>query len=674
MVCFCTFCTNDTISSDTLSIEIKEEVVVSAFSNMQISGLRTGKIVLNPEALSCLPSIQGTTDLLKLLELTPSVQNPGDASSNLYVRGGDIGQNLLLYAGAPLYTSGHLFGFFPMFNAEHTASLEMTVSDIHARYGGRLSSAIEMRTKTYIPEKTSIRGNIGLLASQATLAVPLGKNFGLYLSGRQTYINLIVQPLITKIINKGETDKMNAPDYYFGDANLTLTGNLSENDRITFDAFLSNDYLNMVDESLLLDGTLKWKNALFSALWNHRQGDNTLIQQIYTSHYRNDLDTRQTEMQMLLESGICDYGYKNRVFFNIGDILLETGLQYAFHSVQPHNWTISNAGYIYNQNPLSKQTAHDAAAYVSASLNLLPQLDASSGVRYSIFYNNTLFADIEPRVALSYHVSENSMLTASYCRQNQYLNLLSPTSIGLPLDFWVSASTEMPPQSGNNFSVTYYKSMFNNNLELSSSLFFRTMNNLNEYVQTITTGEIQTFSGELYVGRGKAYGLEIMLKKNTGKFTGWLSYALGRSERQFPQINEGRIFPARFDRRHNLSVVASYTKNEKWSFSAVFAYSTGNAYTLPSSWYFIGNMPVKEYAAYNGARMPAYNRMDISANYSFNRDNGLSFSIYNVFAINNPVYIFMNVEHKKETGQLFIKTRHKQLSTITPSLSWRFKF
>jgi hypothetical protein len=190
----------------------------------------------------------------------------------------------------------------------------------------------------------------------------------------------------------------------------------------------------------------------------------------------------------------------------------------------------------------------------------------------------------------------------------------------------------------------------------------------------ITGGQIDAYSDDILTGNGRAYGLEIILKKNYGKLTGWVSYTLGRSERTFDAINQGKTFPARFDRRHDLSLAASYTFNEKWEASFVYVYATGNAYTLPSSWYFINNMPVKEYGDYNSARMPAYNRTDLSLNYWYRKGNGFNFSIYNLFMINNPVYIFMNVKQNEDTGNIQVSVKQKKLYTIVPSVSWRFKF
>ncbi|MDR1682437.1 MAG: TonB-dependent receptor, partial [Candidatus Symbiothrix sp.] len=322
----------------------------------------------------------------------------------------------------------------------------------------------------------------------------------------------------------------------------------------------------------------------------------------------------------------------------------------------------------------ASETAHQTGIYVESPFKLSSQLMLYLGLRGNFFFREKGFFDLEPRLSLHYQLNETSALHGSYNRQHQYLHLLSPTSMGLPLDFYVSASRSLPPQSGHLFSVGYFKSFWENDWEISADIYYRNMNHVTEYVQTITSGKKATYLEQTYSGKGRAYGLELIVKKNFGAWNGWISYTLGRSERQFPQINRGQPFPARFDRLHDLSLTSSYRFNEKWEASLVYIYATGNAFTLPSSWYFINNTPVKEYAAYNSARMPAYNRMDLSVQYWYKKDNGIIFSIYNVFMVNNPLYIFLNVERDDDTGKMEIEVRHNKLFTVMPSVSWRFRF
>ena len=665
---------NDSISSDSALYITGKEIVITKPQSKKMTGLSVGKITFNPIAVSTLPSLLGNTDLLKLLELTPGVQNSGDANTNLYVKGGDSGQNLLLYNNVPLYTPGHLLGFFSLFNSDPISSLELNKTGINARYGGRLSSIIDVTTKNNVPEKTSIKGNVGLLSSQATLELPLENKFGLSISGRKTYLELLMQPILNATVNNNAKNKVEDLDYNFYDTNITLVGLLSDKDKITVDAFFSRDNFNISETDLLLNGKLNWKSALFSTKWDKRMKENLFSQQIYAVSYDNELLTSQAEMNINMMSKVQDVGYKNKYLFTVHDLPFEVGLQYAFHEITPQTYDIINAEQKYSlENPHILQ-AHDAGLYTSSNFSLTPQLSADLGLRYNLFVQDKTFQSIEPRVLLRYQLNETTVFRAVYNRQNQYLNLLSPSSVGIPLDFWITASNKIPPQSGNDYSLGYFQSFHNDAFELSGEIYYRTINNVNEYSQNFISGQNNSYIDNVFVGTGRAYGVGILLKKNFGKFTGWGSYALGRSERTFDEINEGKPFPAQFDRRHDLSLVATYAFNEKWDASIVYAYATGNTYTLPSSWYFINNTPVKEYGKYNGSRMPDYNRTDLSVNYWFKKDNGLSFSVYNAFIVNNPIYIFMNIIQEEETGITKVEIKQKRLYSIIPSISWRFKF
>jgi hypothetical protein len=665
---------NDSISPADSTIYISgNEVIITQSQKKKITGLSVGKIAFDPSAVSNLPSLFGNTDLLKLLELTPGVQNSGDANTNLYIRGGDPGHNLLLYNDVPLYTPGHLLGFFPFFTADHLASLELHKTGIPARYGGRLNSVVDVTAKKTLPEKPSIKGNAGLLSSQATIQLPLGKKFGLYVSGRKTYIELLMQPLLNVTINNNAKNKVEGLDYNFYDANITLTGDISEKDKITIDAFLGKDNFHISDNDLLLNGNLYWRNNLLSAEWDTRIRGNPFSQQVYWSFYDNKLMTNQAEMNMDITAEIQDWGYKNSYLFSIQDIPVETGLQYARHAIQPQTYTIVNAGQNYRQEAPTAITAHDAGLYMNAHFPLTSRLNIHGGLRSNVFVHEKTFFSLEPRILLQYRLNETALLHAAYNRQNQYMNKLTPSTVGIPLDFWIAASGKIAPQSGNEFSAGYFQSFRQDDFELSGEIFYHTMNQVNEYFQTFMDGQANNTLSVLF-GTGRAYGLEILFKKNYGKLTGWLSYTLARSERTFDEINQGRKFPAQFDRRHDLSIVTAYPFSEKWDASLVYVYATGNAYTLPSSWYFINRAPVKEYGDYNTARMPAYNRMDLSVNYWYKKDNGINFSVYNVFWVNNPVYIFMNVKQDEETGIIQVEVKQKRLYTFIPSISWRFKF
>ena len=671
------------ISQDT--IEIKE-VVVSQKKAATLTGMSQGKIVLKPTALSSLPSILGNLDMLGILKLTPGVQNAGDSNTNMYIRGGEPGQNLLLYNNAPVYTPGHLLGVFPLFNADHLSSLELHASSINPRFGGRLSSAMEVKSKSVIPKKPGVKGSVGLISSQATVEMPLGEKFAAYLSGRKTYLSSVSSlPGINDIFNgnRGRKNRANNNElkienigYDFHDINVTLIGNLSEQHRLTFDMLTGKDNLDISEPNILLNGYLEWGNLCSSIAWDYRPAeDKKLHQSIFFSDYSNLLHTSQAALQMDIKSRTRSMGYNALYSFPIQDADAQIGMQYSHLAANPQLQQTQNIGILFSPNPDTLHRADNMAVFASIQRELLPQLHADIGIRYVVFFSGSAsYQAVEPRMSLRYQLAENNYLRASFNRHNQYMHLLSSSQIGIPCDFWAIASDDIPPQSGNTFSTGYYRIFAGTGYELSADIYYRSMNNLSEYDYNVTNIESKTFAQSVLSGKGKAYGLELMLKKNWGKLTGWLSYTLSRSERQFDGINEGRVFSARYDRRHDFSAVAAYTFNSRWDVSLVQVFSSGGAYTLPSSWYFMGNTPIRQYGEYNGARMPNYSRTDVSVNYWFRKDNGLNLSVFNSFMVRNPIYIFLSINHDKEEGKITMNTKNKLLSTIIPSISWRFNY
>ncbi len=670
---------NVSISKDTITLK---EITIEQDRQTKITGVLTGKITLHVEGVKNLPSIMGNTDLLKMLQLTPGVQTSGDGNSNLYIRGGDTGLNLLLYNENTIYSPGHILTFFPLFNVDHLSSLELIKSGVNAQYGGFLSSAISVKSKEDLPSKLSMKGNVGLLSSQTTIDLPLGEKFGAYISGRKTYLELLLKPLLKATVNKNTKDDINDMGYDFFDTNVTLIGKLSQQNKLVINAFISSDNLTISDEEIALDGYLKWKNTSLSAKLETLLGQSSQITQYFKySKYKNKLQTGQAEMYIDLLSSVEDIGYKNKIGYQIAGIPFESGIEYTFHNVLPQDTKTHNVGMEYQRETMGRSNAHDMALYTSAILRMLPKLYLEPGLRYNI-YNSTIkksdktktFQSIDFRLAGRYELNRNTFIRASYSHNNQYMNKLTPSSLGLPTDFWITSSSDIKPQRGDEISLGGYKSILDGAFELSSDIYFRKMKNLTEFNQNFLDNEDVPFTDKILYGKGYAYGVEIMLKKNIGKFTGWLSYTLGKSNRKFEDINNGKTFPSRYDRTHDLSIVAAYTFNQRWDASIVYVYATGNAYTQPSSWYFINNIPIKEYGDYNGTRMPNYNRTDISINYWFKKDNGLNFSIYNMFMVNNPVYVFLLVNQNKKTGKVQLETKRKQLFSIVPSISWKYKF
>lgn len=662
-------------------VSVLDEVVVNKKKNA-VRFLSGGKLSFNLKESISIPTILGTTDIIKLLQLTPGVQNSGDANGYLYVRGGDPGHNSIIYAGTPIYGMSHLAGIFPFYNVDHIEEVEFDKSSSNAKFGGRLSSTISLIPNKKVPKKFAVHGNVGLLASQITFSVPLSSQSGLYVSGRKTYIDEIVSPILDSKKRNVASEEPQLK-YQFSDCNLTFISKIAEKHLFTVNAFISGDKLGVNDPKTNLNADLKWGNTAISSDWTYKISENKSIKNtFYFSHYANELILLQGAVKMDISSYIQDLGYKNLMHYYIKKIPFETGLDFIMHDLQPQKISVSNIGIEDIDKKATAIRAKTVSVFANAKPKLLHHLFAEFGLRLNYFSSglkSNSFLNFEPRILFNYLPEKDFSFFASYTRQNQYLNLITTSSVGIPSDFWIGSSDGIPSQSSNEFSIGYNQSL-TKKINSSLSSYYRKMNNLIEYPYGVTQfNEITTFKNDMLVGEGESYGLEWMLKKDSGKFKGWLSYTLSWSNRQFDELNNGNLYYAKYDRRHNLSFVGTFDLNRKWSFGLTQIFSSGNRFTIPTSWYFINNNPVKEYNKFNNAQLPNYIRTDVSVNYFFiktlKKESTLNFSIYNTFNIENPIYVLINVfSDKDNNNNLTVNTDKKILYRILPSLSWRFKF
>ena len=672
----------DTILSIVLEKDISflKEVVVSNSKKNSIISLSAGKLSFNLKELALVPTVLGTTDIIKILQLTPGVQNSGDANGYLYVRGGDPGHNLMLYGNVPIYGMSHLAGILPFYNADHIQEIQFDKSNLDAKHGGRLSSTVFVNPIKQVPEKFSVQGNVGLLASQVTLSIPINDQTGLYVSGRKTYFDEL-NSLFSD--SKKENKEEQELKYGFSDCNFTYISKIAKKHLFTIDAFISNDKLDVIDSKSDFNSKLKWGNFAVSSDWSYQLSEETKLKNsIYFTSYYNKLDLLQGAVQMNISSDIQNIGYVNSIRYFVKKIPFETGLEYVLHKIQPQKITILNLGI----DDIDKQAvsikSNNLAIFTSAKPKLWDNVFAELGLRLNYYTSgstNSTYLHLEPRMAFIYNPKKEFSFFASYTRQNQYLNLITASSVGLPVDFWIGSSEGIPSQSSNEFSVGYNQNI-RKQFKSSLSSYYRKMKHLVEYPYGVTQfNEITTLKNDILIGDGESYGLEWMLKKDSGKFKGWLSYTLSWSTRQFDELNNGNVYFAKYDRRHNISLVGTFDFNAKWSFGLTQIFSSGNRFTMPTSWYFMNNIPVKEYNEYNNAQLPNYIRTDVSVNYFFiknvKKESVLNFSVFNTFNVENPIYVAMKVFSDKEhNNDLTLHTDKKILYRILPSISWRFKF
>jgi hypothetical protein len=659
-------------------LELKEVVVKNEIKR-PLTVSSGGKLSFSPQKIGNIPSLSGTPDIIKLLQLTPGVQNSGDANGYLYVRGGEPGHNLMLYADAPVYGMAHLLGVFPFYNADHIAEVQFDRTNSNSKYGGRLSSTVAVSPYRLVPKEFSVQGILGLLSSQITMSVPISNKMGFSISGRKTYIDEIVGALFKP--DKGNPKK-EAEDfkYRFSDGNLTFITEFSKKNILTIDAFLSGDKFGVNDPKSSLNADLKWSNMVVTPTWRCLLSEtSTMKNSFYFTRYENNLLMNQSAVQMEISSYIQDFGYSNSIQYSVKNIPFESGLEYTFHDVLPQKIDVDNLSTIVNDKQAAKIKANNVAVFANAKPKFSDKLSAELGLRLNYYTSDsktTSFLHFEPRIMLNYFSKKDLSFFASYTRQNQYVNLITASSVGMPTDFWVAASDGIPSQSSNNYSVGCNK-IISKQVSTSLNGYYRSMKNLIEYPYGLTQfNETTSLKNDILIGNGEAYGLEWMLKKDSGKFNGWISYTLSWSSRQFDELNNGEVFYSKYDRRHNLAVVGTYDFNEKWNIGLTQLFSSGNRFTMPTSWYFMNNTPVREFGSYNNAQMPNYIRTDLSVNYSFfktpKKESTLNFSVFNTFNIDNPIYVVLRVA--VDGKKINIDADEKKMYSILPSISWRFKF
>lgn len=665
-----------------------------------ITGTMEGRLELQMEALRTLPQFLGTADLVRTMQLMPGVQTAGEINSGIYIRGGEPGHNLLLLNGAPVYNAMHLMGFFSVFNSGHFSQSTLLKSYVGPEYGGRLGGVLSVDTKDSLVRKASVEGSIGLISSQATVSLPLTKQSSLYLSGRKTYL----EPILNLV--NSSNDGMSL-DYKFQDYNLTYVWQPSTQDKVVVTGYFGGDKLSLEENLYQADSKVEWHNIASSARWIHQfRGGGKLEQTAFFASYRSRIAVDQNEIKIAFPSQIMDFGYKGGYCFNLPGIAWHIGADYICHLTDPQYPDIKNMFGMNSTTPVQRYKTHETGVFVNCRTDLAHWLTADIGLRYSSLFHIGQYEEkkydaignevesivyrkgelvkyhdgLEPRVSLDCMVGANRKIILSYGLHRQYMSEVAVSGIGFPTDFWVPASKNIRPQSAHVFSAGYYSSILSDAYEYSLEGYYRQLDNQLEFDGEMLdmVNRVYNMEDHLLSGNGKTYGLELLIKKNKGKLTGWVSYTLGWSRRKFPAINNGNAFPAKHDRRHDLSVVGNYRINNKWDCSAVFVYATGNAFTMPVAFYLIGENAVNEYGPHNGARMPAYHRMDLSVNYWFKRtldkESGLNLSLYNAYARKNPVFLGVKVDADKENKTVRFKKKARYLYTLIPSISYTFKF
>ncbi|MBV9986946.1 MAG: TonB-dependent receptor [Chitinophagaceae bacterium] len=680
---------------------ISDVTVVGRKRDNNVKNAQMGKFELSVNTAKALPAFLGEVDVLKTLQLLPGVRNAGEGNAGFYVRGGGPDQNLIMLDDAVVYNTGHLFGFFSIFNSDAIKNVTLIKGGMPAQYGGRLSSVVDIAMKEGNQNKTQLDAGIGLIASRFSIQGPLKKNRASYMiSARRTYVDALVKPFIKK------TSEYYGSGYYFYDLNAKMNYRFSENDRLYLSGYFGRDKFNFNNAKRSFSTEIPWGNSTATLRWNHifnkKLFANTTV--VYND-YRFSLEGRQNNFRLNLSSGIRDLNAKTDVdFYPSPEHKLKFGAQYTFHTFLPNVLSGNQDSVVFTPNNSTKKYANEYALYLQDDWELTAKWKLNLGIRYSVFQQvgkytaysrdangNKLdsavygsghtvkaYGGLEPRATLRYAFDDNRSLKAAITRNLQYIHLVTNAGTTLPTDLWVPSTLRVKPQISWQYALGYFQNFRDGMFETSVEAYYKTMESQIEYREGYTPS-LKDPEEEFVFGRGWSYGAEFFINKVKGRLTGWIGYTLSWTWRQFPDLNDGLRYPSRYDRRNDLSVVASYELNQKWKLSSIFIYGTGNATSLPERFYFVSGVLTQEYSRINAYRMPSYHRLDLSATYSpqpkkpRKLTGSWVFSVYNVYSRLNPYFIYYDQEGTASAGTLKVTAKQVSLFPVIPSVTWNIR-
>ncbi len=700
------------IELNSADVELQEVVISDERPENNVQDVKMSREELKIEKVKSLPALFGEVDILKTIQLLPGIQTAGEGTTGLFVRGGSADQNLVLLDEATVYNPSHFLGFFSVFNPDAIKNLEIYKGGIPARYGGRLASILDIQMKEGNNKRLGISGGIGSISSRLTVEGPLKKNESSFiLSGRRTYADLFLK------LSSDEDISNNT--LYFYDFNAKANYKFNDQNKLFISGYFGRDRFGVADQF-----GLNWGNATATVRWNHLFSERLFLNTslIYSNFdYGFDIDTEVAAFTW--NSNLKEYNLKlDFNFFPNPENTLDFGYQATLHKFEPAK-IIPGEGTNFEQLLLDDKYALEQAVYIGNNQQINDRISLEYGLRYSLFQqigpgivyeyepgtpysdetitntvefesleNIKFYHGLEPRLGARYLLTSNSSIKASYNRMRQYLQIASNATAGLPIDRWIPADRYVKPLIGDQVALGYFRNLNQNMIEASVELYYKWMDHIIDFKSgsdILLNNNIET---EISEGKGWAYGAEFMLKKNTGRATGWISYTLSRTRRQVEDINGGLPYNARHDRTHDLALVGSYQVSPRLSISGNWVYSTGTAVSFPAGRYQLNGQSIPYYDPLkrNAYRMPDYHRMDLSVildgkNKKKKRwQSNWSFSVYNVYARKNAFSITFDEVTNNDPGfdpdedgpvitkgPAAIKT---YLFSIIPAVTYNFKF
>jgi len=674
---------------ETKSYELENVDVREERGDQNVHSLEMGSVKINPKQIENIPVFFGERDLIKIMQLMPGIKQAGEGNAGFYVRGGGIDQNLILLDEAPVYNASHLLGFFSVFNSEAIRDANMLKGSIPAEYGGRASSVLDIRMKEGNMKEYHTTGNVGLISSNLSFEGPIKEDVSSFMvSARRTYADLFLQFVPDKDIRDAQL--------YFYDLNMKTNFRLNESNRLFISGYLGRDKFRMQDQF-----GFDWGSKTATVRLNHTFNDKLFSNTSFIfSNYSYQIDIAG-DNDVLLGSHIQDLNLKQDFSWYLNaKNTLKFGGNLIAHKIVPGEIDAS-PGSIYSSLAVRPRRAIESSLYASNSQQISSRLQIYYGLRLALFsnvgpgdfyefdadgdlINQTSYDRFkwvktqggpEPRLAVNYQFGTQTALKASYNHIYQFIHLLSNSTSSTPTDVWLPSSNNVKPQISDQWSVGWFRNSKNNLYESSVEVYYKNLKNQIDYRNGADLIFNSTVEAELVYGRGWAYGAEFLLKKNYGKLTGWLGYTWSKTMRQFDEINDGNPFPARQDRRHDISIVTMYEFSRKLKISATWVYNTGNAVTFPNGKYEIDGRIIGYYTQRNGYRMPDSHRLDLGLTWVRKQtekfESSWNFSVYNTYGKENAYFI--SFRQSKQDPE---KTEAVQISLfkIIPSISYKFKF
>lgn len=700
---------------------LDEVVVESTRATVSARSPQMSVVELPVQQIKSIPTLFGEADVLKAIQLLPGVQNGSEGSAGMYVRGGGPDENLLLLDGVPVYNVNHALGFFSVFNPDALKNVTLYKGSFPAHFGGRLSSVVDIRMKEGDMQQYHGNVSIGLISSKVNVEGPIVKDkLSFNLSLRRTYGDLLIKPALW-IASKQDPNmnKLNA-GYNFYDLNAKLNWKISDKDRLYLSFYTGDDAINFgvryreyAHDGVQYNDNMglgwRWGNKVASLRWNHVMSQKLFMDaSVNYTQYRHRLSmdmseettfnyeghsvTNKDEFNMAYKSGINDLTAKVDFDYTpLPNHEIRFGGNYTYHMFRPEvqsaKMVEGNQTSIDTTMSASNVYAHETALYAEDNMTFGDIFRVNAGLHYSTFtVEGKTYQSVQPRLSASVMLASNLSLKAGYAYMTQYVHLLSNSSLSLPTDLWVPVTKNIVPMNAHQWSLGAFYEL-PRLFDISVEGYYKRMDNLLEYKDGASFfGSSETWENKVSMGKGWAYGVELLVQRSFGKTTGWVGYTWAHAKRQFDRegmmINNGNVFPAKYDRRHDISITVQHKFSDRFDLSGTWVFSSGNCGTLGTQIYEglpDGNGYIPEIQDFerNNFRMPNYHRLDLSANFHKQKKHGIrtwNISVYNVYNHNNPFVVYADYHWDQATDSEKKVLMQASLFPIIPSVSYSYKF